>query len=329
MKIIIEKNKIPSFKIDKEVSALVKFLSCIIIVLHHYAQYAIISGKSSDICTFFLSSQCGYLAVSTFFFLSGYGLNISFSRNRLSFRTYISKRLAKVYLPAVVVTILWLIILDLLGVKSISLPQGDVCYPILLVGIIKAFCFCFYDSILWFVKVIVALYVVFFFYKQLNLKQIKYEILVLFLLTVLTILSVWATIGAFAAVSVPSFFLGILISGNSCIVDKKLPWFWSVILFILSLAVVGELYVFLHGLMSIFTLLFLIYVFSYFKIEKVCIPKIFGDLSYDIYLIHNKVKNLIIYYTDGLSFLSFVFCTTIIVLGYYYIKKIFHLNKFI
>lgn len=329
MKIIIEKNKIPSFKIDKEVSALAKFLCCIIIVLHHYAQYAIISGKSSDICTFFLSSQCGYLAVSTFFFLSGYGLNISFSRNRLSFRTYISKRLAKVYLPAVVVTILWLIILDLLGVKSISLPHGNVCYPTLLVGIIQAFCFCFFDSILWFVKVIVALYVVFYFYKQFNLKQIKYEILVLFLLTVLTILSVCATIGAFAAVSVPAFFLGILIGDNSNIIDKKMSWLWGVISFVLSLTVVGELNTFMHGLMSFLTLLFLIYIFSYFKIENVGTPKIFGDLSYDIYLIHNKVKNLIIYYTDSLSFLSFVFCTTIVVLGYYYIKKIFHLNKFI
>ncbi len=329
MKIIIEKNKIPSFKIDKEVSSLLKFLCCIIIALHHYAQYAIISGNSSDIFIFFLSSQCGYLAVSTFFFLSGYGLNISFSRNRLSFRTYISKRLAKVYLPAVIVTILWLIILDLLEVKSISLPQGNVCYPVLFVGLIKAFCFCFYDSILWFVKVIVALYVVFFFYKQFNLKQIKYKIIALLLLTVLTMLIVCVTIGAFAAVSIPAFFLGILIGDNSNIIDKKLPWFGGVILFILSLAVVGELNTFMHGLMSIFTLLFLIYIFSYFKIENVRTPKIFGNLSYDIYLIHNKVKNLIIYYTGGLSFLSFVFCTAIVVLGYFLLKKTFHLNKFI
>lgn len=325
----IKKNKIPSFKLDKEISVMLKFICCIIIALHHYAQYAIISGKSSNIFTFFLSSQCGYIAVSTFFFLSGYGLNISFNKNRLSFRDYICKRLAKVYLPAVIVTILWLIILDLLGIKSISLPQGNVCYPALLIGIIKAFCFCFYDSILWFVKVIVALYVVFFFYKQLELKQIKNEIIILLLLTVLTIWLVRTTIGAFAAVSVPAFFLGILISDNSNIIDIKLPWFLCLILLILSLAFVGELNVFIHGLMSIITLLFLIYIFSYFKVENVCSPKIFANLSYDIYLIHNKVKNLIVYYTDSLSFLSFVFCTAIVVFGYFYIKKILHLSKFI
>jgi peptidoglycan/LPS O-acetylase OafA/YrhL len=55
-----------------------------------------------------LSTQGGYLGVAVFFFLSGFGLMESDIKRHLTLFQFLKKRLSKIYLPAVLVTAIWL-----------------------------------------------------------------------------------------------------------------------------------------------------------------------------------------------------------------------------
>lgn len=86
---IIRKKIISYFSADIGITAVLKFICCIIIVLHHYSQYIVSEIGNPNVITNILSSQGGYLAVSLFFFLSGYGLTVSFNKKSLTFFEYL------------------------------------------------------------------------------------------------------------------------------------------------------------------------------------------------------------------------------------------------
>ena len=95
-------------RIDKQLSSLVKFAAALTVALHHYSQYVCANDLSECIIYKLFSSQGGYLAVGVFFFLSGYGLMESEKKKHLPTSAFLKKRLLRVYLPALLVTLLWL-----------------------------------------------------------------------------------------------------------------------------------------------------------------------------------------------------------------------------
>lgn len=58
-----------SFELDRGFTDLLKFLSCILIALHHYSQYAIGCGGLYNHLYYLFAWQGGYIGVAIFFFL--------------------------------------------------------------------------------------------------------------------------------------------------------------------------------------------------------------------------------------------------------------------
>ena len=104
----ITKDKDRTLVIPPQTSNLLKVLCCLIIALHHYSQQLhIIQPDCNPILRLF-ASQGGYIGVAFFFFLSGYGLIKSELKKHLSLIGFVTKRIRKVYIPTLIVTIVWL-----------------------------------------------------------------------------------------------------------------------------------------------------------------------------------------------------------------------------
>ena len=86
---------------------MVKLVAALLVVTSHTAGAAI--GMGSEHPFFYvMASQNGYIGVAIFFFLSGYGLMRSEMKSHLPLGTFFRRRFLKVYLPVILVTVLWL-----------------------------------------------------------------------------------------------------------------------------------------------------------------------------------------------------------------------------
>ena len=99
-----------SITFNRNVTDVLKFIACLMVALGHYCGYCSVN----DIHNVFIdairivSPQFGYLGVALFFLLSGYGLMMSDKKKHLEFGAFIRRRLSKTYLPAVLVSVIWL-----------------------------------------------------------------------------------------------------------------------------------------------------------------------------------------------------------------------------
>lgn len=92
---------------DRNVTDMLKFLSCLMVAMSHYSGYALAKGVSSSIIYQAIAATGGYLGVAVFFFLSGYGLMMSDQKHHLGFGDFIKRRLSKTWIPAVLVSVIW------------------------------------------------------------------------------------------------------------------------------------------------------------------------------------------------------------------------------
>lgn len=99
-----------SITFDRNVTDVLKFIACLMVALGHYYGYC--SVNDIHMCSLMrlriVSPQFGYLGVALFFLLSGYGLMMSDKKKHLEFGAFIRRRLSKTYLPAVLVSVIWL-----------------------------------------------------------------------------------------------------------------------------------------------------------------------------------------------------------------------------
>ncbi len=276
--------------LNKNVTDLLRLLCCLLIALHHYSQYLIQQNLSDSIFISLLSSQGGYIGVAFFFFLSGFGLSESWSKHPRPFFQFIKIRFLKVYLPVVLVTVLWFIVLVIS--PKIRIAAGVDGHDISGINpLIRIATFQFYDSVLWFVKVILLLYLLFWVYSGLN-TSVSISFLILILGSCSIMYFAYRSIGPFSVVSIPLFSFGVLVS--------KYSFFWGKyrhVLFVLSvtLALVCTIVFYkrslmLHAIVS-YTIVFVyVYLSCIFNIVAKALPQLISDLSYDIYITHNKVK---------------------------------------
>lgn len=97
-----------TLEIDKGTSDWIKLIAALMVAFHHYSQYAISElGETGFIYRLF-SYLGGYLGVALFFFFSGYGLMYSEMKEHLSINEFLKKRIAKIYKPVIIITIVWL-----------------------------------------------------------------------------------------------------------------------------------------------------------------------------------------------------------------------------
>ena len=291
-------------RIDKQLSSLVKFSAALTVALHHYSQYVCANDLSECIIYKLFSSQGGYLAVGVFFFLSGYGLMESEKKKHLPTAAFLKKRLLRVYLPALLVTLLWLPIKSY--VQGEQLLTGGVIYKLL---------WGFEDGVLWFVKVLLVLYLCFDVFVWIRARYSHTaSIICLNLLTAgaITVALLLLQMRDYHTISIPLFTIGVIGSlYNKGEIQRTFiylgTWCAGVMILVLLL---GAKTLTINALINYVLFFFAIYLLAKFPIKKkLVVPAVVGDISFDIYLVHNKalmtLKVLLpvvpLYYFVGLS----------------------------
>lgn len=309
--------------LSRNLTDFVKFLACIMIVLHHYSQIMIISGAGNIIYQAF-STQGGWLGVAIFFFLSGYGIMKSDLSNPLSISSFIQKRLIKIYLPAVLVTFCWIVFRKIYFSDYIE-------YDIF--KLLNILLWDFDDVVLWFVRSIIILYIFFSFYAFIlrSLKQHDYYNQInIILLLIVTPLCIWLTKTGFVhSLSVGLFFVGILLAQiDNC--NKNTAFFLKITCvivysvfcaYILNYSVVTRAD-WIHIIFNVAFIISSIIICSFkeFKVPK--LPKWINSSTYDIYLVHNKAIILLRPCYTVVPLYIFVLLTLFFTIISYYLRKI-------
>lgn len=277
--------------LSRNLTDLVKFLACIMIALHHFSQTMVVAGTSNIIYQLF-STQGGWLGVAIFFFLSGYGLMKSDMKNHLSLLPFMQKRLMKTYLPAVLVSALWAGNQTIIGNKPADIQLFRLIF------------WNFNDEVLWFVRVIIVLYLLFAAYAWVKNRSLisKGFWFHRFLLAVMIPASMWLTHTGFVhGLSVGLFFVGVMLAE----IERQSRWktigmiacavlFSVVCTYILNYGAGIRIADWVHLLVNVcFIVIFLLLVGTKFIISVPELPKWLGGCSYDIYLVHNKALMLL------------------------------------
>lgn len=138
-----------TIQFERKESDFLKVIAALLVVTAHYCAYLLHFEQFADVAIIkALSAQCGKIGVGIFFLLSGYGLMESQRRSPLSFVDFLKKRISKIYIPAVVVSVIFEIVRACLGSIHIDNPVV-ILKDVFLIG---------NDSVLWFVRVLLVLY---------------------------------------------------------------------------------------------------------------------------------------------------------------------------
>lgn len=296
---------------------LMKFVACILVSLHHYSNYYSNLGNDINIFYKLLSYQGGYLGVAIFFFLSGYGLMESHQSKSLSFLVFIKHRVLKIYKPVLFITICWILLL---------IATGHYEYISLEILIYDLF-YGFKDSVLWFIHVLMILYIMFGIYTYIYPKYCnKTSVAILIILTTVVTIITISTESYYKSISVPAFSVGILLSQYSSIIkiffiNKYSLSIW--IITISSLILFRDNTLFVHAWINYCSILIIIHLFSLISIRLAKLPD-FSFLSYDIYLVHNKIILLCITIGVNLQVWEFIIAVSLLSILTYSCRK--HLN---
>lgn len=144
----------------------------------------------------------GFLCVGMFFFYSGFGLGISYKRKESYLDTFLIKKLKEIYIPFVLMNILYYIILELLvGKKDFSIKEI----------VITASGYNLINGISWYVVAIIYFYLLFFFcFKYFT--KIRYLMFFLSMLLYYYICLKYNNSATWLRVSIFPIFLGMLYS---------------------------------------------------------------------------------------------------------------------
>lgn len=301
-------------QIDRNFTSLIKFISCLMVAMSHYCGYALANGLSSNILYKLIAANGGYVGVALFFFLSGYGLMTSERLKHLSVAEFFKRRLIKTYVPAVVVSAIWLCFARF---TNLSL----LCNQRYLRGVFWVF----NDEVLWFINSIILLYVAFRIYVFARQYIYKNQWLLLLILGCLTYIFLYVfNIGS--TLSVPIFFIGVVVAQygkfiRSFILNKKTLFIALVIYLILLYFFRHDNYL-LHGWCNYFVITLFIWIICRWNITLPPMPKWIGACSYDLYLVHWKVHLAILYFCGVDRMWMFLLYTAIITIVFYNLRRL-------
>ena len=139
---------------NRNYTDVVKFVCCILIFLHHFYL-----GNS-------IVTPLGYLSCAIFFFLSAWGVSKSLDKKELSLYQFIRRRVAKVYIPLLLVNLISIAAAKVVTQSWTTVPIFSVfCDEIQIESvessiIMSAYLFDVFqtDSITWFVHVLLLVY---------------------------------------------------------------------------------------------------------------------------------------------------------------------------
>lgn len=295
-----------SIGLDIQSSMILKGALSLLIVFHHL-QY------SDGLSYLNVFKHIGAPVVSIFFFLSGYGLMLSYKKKGLLYLNgFWRKRIGSILFPFIVVTLLYLF-LD-------YLDKGLINYNFFNDLIFRGITPLPYS---WFVFTIILLYAVFYAVFHINWLNIKWKISLLIIVTFFYIFFTksvlvydrawWVSVLGFPSgilyvyyqeeiavrlKGISRKFLGIifLLGVCACLIITKSEW----------------LYLFVYALIPVITLLLI----SCFDVPKFKSLIFLGDISYEIYLVHGACIVLLrgehIYIRSGALYIIIVFLITIV-----------------
>ena len=299
---MIRKNNEQSVILSRGFTDLIKLVAAILVAFGHYASHAL-SFSSNPIYRITVMFA-GNVGVALFFLLSGYGLMMSERKNHIAFWPFVKRRLSKVYMPVVIVSFVWQLILWPSEAGWERIPN-----------LLYATFWGFSDGILWFVKAILICYLFFRIYLYFRNISRKAQFAALLVGTAIVYAIVYVIYASWAAISIPLFSLGILIADENRRCCQVLRSWWILIAVAVITLVMGILYIwqgnlYLHSLCNWYVVFALLTLGSFFVIE-IKVPSWLGDISYDIYITHNKVINYLKPIYGNISLLHFVVGTMI------------------
>lgn len=273
--------------LERKLTDLMKFLSCLMVAMSHYSGYALAKGGSSSIIYKVIAATGGYLGVAFFFFLSGYGLMMSDKKNHLNLSVFFKKRLLKTYFPAVVISALWL------GVAAI-VDFDLLCNQHFFLGVFWHF----NDEVMWFVNTIIVMYVFFGLYSVIPFTN---PISHMTLLVMVGIIAYWfiRLCGIGSSLSVPLFFVGIAVAQFPSFFKQLFCCNWIIML--IGCISVVLLWLFrhdnylIHGWVNYATISIFLFAIIRYNITIELMPNWVGSCSYDVYLVHHKVHLFILH----------------------------------
>lgn len=306
--------------IDKNLTDVVKMLACVMVALHHYSAYVISVDYNNNIVLQAFSTQGGYLGVALFFFMSGFGLMMSEKRHHLNCFPFLKKRLSKVLIPSIIVTIIWLPIFYVMHMRGgNSLNDNDLHRELWHWG----------DDVMWFVKTLTLQYLFFSIYSFFRQTRPHYKSLVLIIITIASFFISYSVVLRHA-ISLPLFYLGIWIADNPSLSRKLLKSIVvpsGLILLMLATCYIGRHNaMILHILFNYIVVLIALIALSLFRISISNLPSIIGQGSFDVYLVHNKVIMSMRHIWGVFPLWSFMLATiiTTIIFGYFRVLKKSH-----
>lgn len=274
-------------QISKDISNIIKGISCLLIVAHHFCLW--LDGKGiSNIFIHFIGVRGGVIGVTIFFFLSAWGLSESQNRNKYPLKVFVKRRLSKVFIPLFITNVFFYSILVLS--KQISF------HPFTL--FLTAFNLKYFDGVLWFCNTILIFYAIFYFAFLPNQKNDKITICLLASILYSVIASFIYPDAPFYVYSVVGFPLGMILALYKDVVLKISFWGkWSfcILFFLLCGALLFPSYekLFFMNIFSFFIVFILVFIISITQRvklpNKLVVLPFLGSYSYEIYLLHYKV----------------------------------------
>ena len=274
-------------EINKEMSNVLKGISCILIVAHHFCSW--LDGRGYDnLFIHFIAFRGGVIGVTVFFFLSAWGLSESQSNNYYSFSFFVKRRLSKVFFPLAITNVLYYFFLLSINQKSFSF----------LTMLLTLFNIRYFDGVLWFCNVILLFYFIFYVSFLPKEKWIKINLCIMATILYSVIITRLLPKAPFCVYSIIGFPFGMVCSLYKDRILKPYYWgAWSffVIIFLLLSAFLNPLYgnLFIMNTCSyillFFLVLFLTITSEYNYSKSIMFFSFVGYYSYEIYLFHNKV----------------------------------------
>lgn len=295
-----------SVHFDRSTSDLYKVVAALMVATAHYCAYLLSFEQFESVSVIRLvSAQFGKIGVSIFFLMSGYGLMESQKVKPLTFVDFFKRRFIKVYLPVLFVSLLFELVLLFLGqVKFCNF--GQLLNDIFLLG---------NDSVLWFVKVLLVLYLIFDIYIHLRFSKKFIKILS----TIVLLVPCFFVFEPYQYLQIPMFFIGLYISNHKCSDKKLLPLLTGCIISFLFIFFLKGWNIFLYISISYFVILMLLIISSY---QLVALKDFWGaKYSFDLYLVHNKIISIAKLCSFYINPLLFVLTTCLVTCGLYYTRR--------
>ncbi len=190
--------------------------------------------------------------------------------------------------------------------------------------------FCFLDNVMWFIRVILCLYLMFGIYSIVKAKTTSvFAVSVLLGMTFICTICVIFFGALFHAISIPIFTIGVLMSDFDIILKRYIYnnyVFLGLIILTLVLAITfRNESITSHIVINYLLILILIKLFTYITVSITGFPKWLSPQSFNVYLIHNKVLMIGKALLPALSLMFYIGAVIIVSVVLSIVRRVLHI----